>query len=129
MADIDQQEYRLQLFRAAQVSLNHFSPLGLHRLIGLRIAVARQIHQIEGIIDIVKINGLCLSRLGGGPCKGLSVHNRIDEGGFSHIALSCKSDFRKCVVRQRTCYAAYGFQVYIFNYHIGSFLPALFPAA
>ena len=36
-------------------------------------------------IDIVKVNGLRLSRLGRRPCIGFPVHQGIDQRGFAHI--------------------------------------------
>ena len=62
MTDINQQKYRLQLFRTMQISLNQFSPLDFFLLGYFCIPISRQIYQIYRFIDIIEIDSLGLSR-------------------------------------------------------------------
>ena len=41
----------------------HLSPFSFYLDIGIGIAIARQIDQIHGVIDVIKIDGLCLAGL------------------------------------------------------------------
>ena len=50
----------------------------LHRQRADEEATAREIREIEHVVDIIKINGLCLSRLSGSPCQRFPV----DEPSF-----------------------------------------------
>ena len=63
MANINQKEHRLQRLARMEVVLNHGSPLCLHLHTGRRIAIARKIHQIQLIIDVVIVDGLRLAWL------------------------------------------------------------------
>lgn len=85
MPDIDQQKYQLQLFGFMQIIFDHLTPLGFHMLIGLCIAVARQIYKVDFIVNVVIIDGLCLARLGTGPGQRLTVHQSVDQRGFADI--------------------------------------------
>ena len=77
MPDIDQQKYQLQLFGFMQIIFDHLTPLGFHMLIGLCIAVARQIYKVDFIVNVVIIDGLCLARLGTGPGQRLRFINPL----------------------------------------------------
>ena len=63
MADVDQKEYRMQHLRLMQVILDQLAPFRLDLLGGSRKTVARQIHQIHFLIDVVVVDRLCFSRL------------------------------------------------------------------
>ena len=73
MAHINQQKYRKQLLGCMQIALNHLAPLRLDFDACGRIAIARQIDQIHGLIDIIKIDGLRLARLGRGTRETFAV--------------------------------------------------------
>ncbi len=94
MPDIDQQKYQLQLFGFMQIIFDHLTPLGFHMLIGLCIAVARQIYKVDFIVNVVIIDGLCLARLGTGPGQRLTVHQSVDQRGFADITFPGKCHLR-----------------------------------
>ena len=97
--------------------LDHLSPFRLDLHVGIRISVSRQIDQIHLVIDVVKIDGLCLARLRRSTRKRLPVHKRIDQGGLADIGLACKSDLRARIVRKRACDAAHRLQIHTFYLH------------
>ena len=80
MADIHQQKDHLQHPGAAKIPLNHFPPLFLCLQGYLGIAVSGQVNIVEGIVDIVEIDGLGLARLGGSAGVGLAVHQGVNQG-------------------------------------------------
>ena len=85
VADIHQKKNCTELFGIVKIALDHFSPFFLLCRGNLGIAVAWQVYEIHCFIDIIKIDGLCFSRLCTGPCQGLAVHQTIDQGGFPYI--------------------------------------------
>ena len=79
VADIHQQKHQLKHGGFLQIPLDHLSPLGLGLQRNLCVAVSRQIYIVQRLIDVVKIDGLRLSRLGRGSGIGLAVHQGIDQ--------------------------------------------------
>jgi hypothetical protein len=53
----------LKLFGGVKIVFYHLSPFSFYLDIGIGIAIARQIDQIHGVIDVIKIDGLCLAGL------------------------------------------------------------------
>ena len=80
MADINEQEHHFEHLGIPEIPLYHLAPffLDLDRYLG--ITVTRQVHVVQCPVDVVKIDGLGLARLRGGPCICFAVHQRIDEG-------------------------------------------------
>ena len=117
MADVHQEKDCFELPGAVKIALDHLPPLGFDLHISRSIAVPRQIYQIEPVIDIIIIDGLGLPRLGAGSCKRFPVHQSVDQGRFSHIALSGKGKFHMDICRQLTGNTAHRFETNIFNYH------------
>ena len=68
-----------------KIALDHFSPFFLLCCRNLGVAVARQVYEIHCLINVIKIDRLCFSRLCAGSCQGLAVHQTIDQGGFPYI--------------------------------------------
>ena len=120
MTDINQQKYRLQLLRTMQVALNELSPFFPDFLGHLSIAVARQIHQVHGLIHVIKVDSLGLPRLGRGPGQRLPIQKSVDQGRFSHIGLACEGDLRQFIFRETAGNTADRLQIYIFNNHFVS---------
>ena len=117
MPDIDQQKYRRQLLGGMKIALDELSPLLLFRLGNLGIAVPREVDQIQLPVDIVIIDGLRLAGLGRRPCQALAIHERIDQGGLSHVGFTGKSDLRKIIIRKFTGISADRFQFHLFYDH------------
>ncbi len=117
MADVNQQEHLSKLLRLVQIILDHPAPLGLHFLVGPGIAIAGQIHEVNGIIHIIVIDGLGLPWLGTGPGQGLAVHQGIDQGRLSHIALPGKSHLREPVLGEFAGDTTHGLQTDILDNH------------
>ena len=46
-----------------EIPLYHFAPFFLLLLADFRISVSRQIDKVQRVINIIKINRLCLARL------------------------------------------------------------------
>ena len=108
-----------------QIPFHHFAPLSLHLLVGLRVAIARQIHEIQLIVHIIVIDGLGLARLGTGAGQRLTVHQGIDQRGLAHIALARKRHLGQAVLRQLAGDAAHPFQTDILYHHTACLLSPL----
>ena len=63
VADINEQEHGFQLLGCMKIILDHLSPLCLDLHIRICVTVSRQIYQIHGVIDIIEVDRLCLTRL------------------------------------------------------------------
>ena len=124
MPDIDQQKYQLQLFGFMQIIFDHLTPLGFHMLIGLCIAVARQIFIVDFIVNVVLIDGLCLARLRTGPGQRLTVHQSVDQRGFADITFPGECHFGMYILRKLAGNTTDRFQTYILYDHKNS-IPAL----
>ena len=57
-----------------EIILDHPAPFYLLRLRDLRVTVAGEIHVVESSVDIIKVDRLGLSRLGGRSRQRLPVH-------------------------------------------------------
>ena len=79
MADIHQQKYCPQLFGTIQIILDHSSPFFFFLLRYFCKTIPRKIRQVQFIVDIIKIDGLCLARLTGSAGKCLAVHQGVDQ--------------------------------------------------
>ncbi|MPN39582.1 hypothetical protein SDC9_187110 [bioreactor metagenome] len=62
-----------------QIPFDQLAPFCLLLFGYLRVSIPGKIHQIQFFIDIVKIDGLGLSRSRRYPGIGLAVHQRIDQ--------------------------------------------------
>ena len=122
MADINQQEHAVKHLGFMKITLNHLAPFSFYLLVGSGIAVARKIHIVKLIIDMVEINRLGLARLRGSSCISLPVHQRIDQRRLAYVGLACKGKFRLSILRKLAGNTADGLQIYITNYHKFSFL-------
>ena len=123
MTDINEQKDCFQLFGAMQIIFNHPPPFCLNLITDLCIAITRKIHQIQFLIDFIKINRLRLARLGRCSCQGFPVQQSVDQGRFSHIGFACKRHLRKLIVRKLAGNTTDGLQLCLFNDHMISFLP------
>ena len=85
MADVHKKEDAFQHLGLVEIVLDHLAPFYLLRLRNLRVTVAGEIHIVEISVDIIKVDRLGLSRLGGRSRQRLPVHERVDQGRFSHI--------------------------------------------
>ncbi len=61
--NINQKKYRFKALGDMQIIFNHLSPLCLDLHIRICVTVSRQIYQIHGVIDIIEVDRLCLTRL------------------------------------------------------------------
>ena len=99
MPDIDQQKYFFEHFGFLQIALDHLAPFSFYLHRSIRIAITRQIHKIQFLIDVVVIDRLRLTRLCRSPCQRFAVHQPVDQRRFSHITLSGKCNLRECIFR------------------------------
>ena len=85
MAHIDKKKDGGEHLRFPKITLDHLPPFFIYRFCRLGIAIAGEIHQVELIIDIIKIQSLRLSGHARSPCKRLSSEHSIDKGRLSDI--------------------------------------------
>ena len=100
-----------------KIVLNHLSPFGLYLLVGPGIAVARQVHIVEGVVNVVKIDRLGFSRLSRRSGIGLPVHQRVNQGRFPYVGLPGKGKLRLRIGRKLAGDAADSLQIYFFYNH------------
>ena len=84
---------------------------------GIGITVSRQIHKIQFIINIVKINSLRFPRLRRSPRLIFTIHKSVNQRRFSDITFSRKRNFRQTIFRKRTGNATDRLQIYTFYNH------------
>ena len=68
-----------------EIILDHLAPFYLLRLRNFRVTVAGEIHVIEISVEVIKVDRLGLSRLGGRSRQRFPVHECVDQGRFSHV--------------------------------------------
>ena len=79
MTDIDQKKNGFEIAGSMQIILDHLSPFFFFCRCHTGISISRKIDQIQFIIDLIKIDRLCLARLCTGTRQCLPVHQTIDQ--------------------------------------------------
>ena len=83
-----------------KVILHQLAPPGLLLLGDLGEAVAGQVHEIAFAVDgeVVDVDGL--AGLVAHPGEVFPLQNPVDDGGFAHVGLACKGNFRQPILRE-----------------------------
>ncbi len=72
-------------------------PAGADLLRDAGIAVSREIHEIEGLVDEVVVELAGLARLGAGPGEGLPAAELVDEGGLPDVGPAEEGHFADAI--------------------------------